>query len=501
MHWPKRFKPDGAAAGYGSRRRTPSSAATSLPPRLHDEESRIGDDGGHDIDHHHHNGLVLNGTRLEPSSKLTAHQFFYIFVLDGLGGLIVSGGINFGIAYAMYRRANPEKDPVRLFQLPNTLAGDGVVTIFVQCLVTWLIETTLVNYDVKHGSVQTIGCIGEPRHWLVRSFFMLPKDPQLGAPPLRFFGVMPAIQLLVRGLLFGLVSFFPFWPIAVGILAGVGQRRRDGDYYYDNVWTPQVYKLLLGGVLGLVTGPLMAMYWLARYGWESQTALRYAEEAAARYAEEAASRGEEGLSSPVFGRPSEDSRKAAGSRDDRKLSGLVDGPDSDGERAPRDDEGSVDTNMKKQVDESSQVHNAAESDTASSQGDSTNQDQDSGEVDRRPEISSETNTSLELQGAEPAPRGPEVRASPREGATTSNEVPRYTEQVLEDIKEEPEEVEEKQAKKVGETAPTVEKHVLDEKAKLSQEKATEAQDEPLGRDEKSDAREASHESVEAPVAS
>ncbi len=35
----------------------------------------------------------------EPTTKFTAHQIFYIFILDGIGAMIVSGGINFAIAY------------------------------------------------------------------------------------------------------------------------------------------------------------------------------------------------------------------------------------------------------------------------------------------------------------------------------------------------------------------------------------------------------------------
>lgn len=34
-----------------------------------------------------------------PSSRFTGHQLFYIFGLDGIGALIISGGINLAIAY------------------------------------------------------------------------------------------------------------------------------------------------------------------------------------------------------------------------------------------------------------------------------------------------------------------------------------------------------------------------------------------------------------------
>lgn len=272
----------------------------------------------------------------------------------------------------LYKNTN---DPVRLFQLPNTLAGDGAVTIFVQCLITWLIESILVTYDVNHGSVRTIGWIREPRNRLLRSFFLLPADPLLGASRLTFFGFIPIIQFIIRGLLFGVASFLLFWPICVGILAGIGQRRADGDYYYDNVWTPQVYKLLLGGLLGLVTGPPMAMFWLVRYGWEAQAAIRCAEEAAVRYAEEEAARvsGQEGVSSPAFARPSEDARRAAASKVD--LSKKDDGKPS--EEVATGSESDIEDDKPKQLEASTEVRKAAESDAASSQGESANQDRQS----------------------------------------------------------------------------------------------------------------------------
>ncbi|RDA86939.1 hypothetical protein CP532_1864 [Ophiocordyceps camponoti-leonardi (nom. inval.)] len=365
MSWLTKFK------SVIRERKNHEKTTPSSPPRHHphDEESQTGDDDN--------DAAIVVHRRLEPSRKLTAHQFFYMFVLDGLGGLVLSGGINFGIAYAMYSRADTGKDPVRLFQLANTLAGDGVVTIFVQCLVTWLIETTLVAYDVRHGSVQTIGWIAEPRNRLLRSFFMLPKDPQLGTPPMRFWGVMPLIQLVIRGLLFAVASFIPFWPISVGILAGVGHRHADGDYYFEKVWAPQVYKLLLGGILGLVTGPLMAMYWLARYGWESQTAFRRAREAAATYAvEEEVTRAREGA---VLD-PSSSTTSSSSAPGRKKTSRGVD--DGKNELALAADGAQDAEQTERKVEESAET---AESDAASSsQGESANRvDVGDGEEDKK----------------------------------------------------------------------------------------------------------------------
>jgi hypothetical protein len=55
--------------------------------------------------------LLEDGTRanpspsknwLPPSNGFTWNQIFYIFILDGLGGMILSGGINFAIAYGTF---------------------------------------------------------------------------------------------------------------------------------------------------------------------------------------------------------------------------------------------------------------------------------------------------------------------------------------------------------------------------------------------------------------
>lgn len=42
------------------------------------------------------------GGRLEPSQRLTAHQAFYAFGLGGIGAMLLSGAMNFAIAYGEY---------------------------------------------------------------------------------------------------------------------------------------------------------------------------------------------------------------------------------------------------------------------------------------------------------------------------------------------------------------------------------------------------------------
>lgn len=231
---------------------------------------------------------------LEPTTRFSGRQIFYIFGLDGVGAMILSGGVNFAIAYgklfvfslahemlaflsrtslmtnltAMYTTQNTVKRPVRLWQLPNTLAGDAAVTIFVQCLITWFVELFLLRYDLRHHSVQPIGFISQPSHPWVRMFFFLPRDPSAGVGnPHRPWTLLEVIQQALRGLSFGVVGFLVLWPIFMGALTGFGTKE-GADYVYHDKWLPQVFKLILGGVLGLLTTPLMAMFWLVKAGWE-----------------------------------------------------------------------------------------------------------------------------------------------------------------------------------------------------------------------------------------
>lgn len=41
---------------------------------------------------------------LAPSNGLTLSQIIYVFIVDGLGGMFISGGINFAIAYGEYKK-------------------------------------------------------------------------------------------------------------------------------------------------------------------------------------------------------------------------------------------------------------------------------------------------------------------------------------------------------------------------------------------------------------
>ncbi|PHH70747.1 hypothetical protein CDD82_6952 [Ophiocordyceps australis] len=221
---------------------------------------------------HHGEQVEQHGEheQLEPSMRLTGHQIFYLFVLDGIGGMILPAAINFAIAYGMYKSQNIERHPIRLFRLPNTLAGDAAVTIFVQTVVTWIVEAILVSHDLKTGGVRPIGFVPSPRNPYVRRLLLLPAeaDARVGrARPFCSFAAL--VGQVFRSLVLAAASFLVLWPISVGVLTRVGHKRGN-DWEFAKKWAPQVFKGILGGALGLLTTPLMAAFWLVRAGWKSE---------------------------------------------------------------------------------------------------------------------------------------------------------------------------------------------------------------------------------------
>ncbi|CAK7233883.1 hypothetical protein SEUCBS140593_008751 [Sporothrix eucalyptigena] len=257
-------------------------------------------------------------TICEPSDHLTPYQAFYIFGLDGLGAFLLSGGINFAIAYAMYKTINTETSPIRVFQFPNTLCGDATVTIFIQCVITWFIELVLVNRDLRSGHIQPIGFIREPSNALFRWFLLLDRRPSsasaaattsdddlhrpLSAPhdencrceqhseqyeigSWKHWAVFLVSQL-IRALMVGVLMWFLMWGPSVGILIAVGDHRGNDWWFDGSSWAPPIFKLVFGGVLALLTTPPFAAFWLVRCGWAVQANQRHLDSAAAAAAGE-----------------------------------------------------------------------------------------------------------------------------------------------------------------------------------------------------------------------
>jgi hypothetical protein len=161
---------------------------------------------------------------------------------------------------------------IRLFQLPNTLAGDAAVTIIVQCLITWMAELALVNSDLRRGNVAPTDFVPQPPESrpLLRWFMFLGRAAESAEPGSWHHWAFFLVAQLLRAFLVAVVSFCLLWGPSVGILTAVGARS-GSDWVFGKKWAPQIFKLLLGAVLGLLTTPMFAVFWMIRSGWALTT--------------------------------------------------------------------------------------------------------------------------------------------------------------------------------------------------------------------------------------
>lgn len=176
------------------------------------------------------------------------------------------------------------KDPIALLAMPNTLAGDAALTIIIQTIVTWLVEWAVLASDLRAGKVAPLRPPPSPRFRRVLAVSGRPGSSDGGAGASSHEGrdsssshggqepprtePLPPPSHVPRILSLMLPSFVLFWPPSLAILTAVGTRV-GRDYVFDARWAPQIFKLVLGGVLGLVITPLMALFWMLREGLAS----------------------------------------------------------------------------------------------------------------------------------------------------------------------------------------------------------------------------------------
>ena len=125
---------------------------------------------------------------------------------------------------------------VRLWNInDNTLAGDAAVTIFVQLIVTWLIDTLLVCNDVRTRAFRIQPLFPKTSNnkfleWYLSVEGMDVLDPNISL--LR--RVKRVIGGAIRALFLSVPVFFLWWPIGVGIMAGVGEPIGGAEYAYNH---------------------------------------------------------------------------------------------------------------------------------------------------------------------------------------------------------------------------------------------------------------------------
>jgi hypothetical protein len=126
----------------------------------------------------------------------------------------------------MYATADTSKFPIRLLQFPYTLAGDGALSIPIQCLITWWIEVWGVNRDLRQSRIQPIGFIREPKHHALRWFMFLDRrernnEAYSWSHVFRFVRAQ-----LTRGFILSVLSFTVLWGPSVAVLTAMALKPR-----------------------------------------------------------------------------------------------------------------------------------------------------------------------------------------------------------------------------------------------------------------------------------
>lgn len=223
-------------------------------------------------------------------------QWWYLVFAQGLIAAVISGSINFGIAVAMYR----SKSTVDLWTFDRqTVAGDMGVTVLIQQTVSFIITSTLVHHDLYAGPIgplrrpwppllhlpstpspqghafgirmpEDVEREGRPCRmgrsegksklngwwwWFVRAVLTGSERNDLIAAGISW---RQRLERLVwtaaQGFLLSVLTFWWYWPIAIAIVAPI----YDGKEL-AHTWVPEIIKLLFGGVMSLLTNPVMAL--------------------------------------------------------------------------------------------------------------------------------------------------------------------------------------------------------------------------------------------------
>ncbi|EPX71829.1 uncharacterized protein SOCG_03765 [Schizosaccharomyces octosporus yFS286] len=230
-----------------------------------DDTSSVKNADDLELQHHAlHKNAYDEDLRTDPNTvfnrkNLHVPRVLYLLIC-AVGSFIISGGLEFAIAYGMYKNTI---DRVRLWRLPDTLSGDLAVTNFVQAVLTYWIESALVQADLRSGLVKPLYLGRFPRNTFMRE--ILRAKPKYNFHFIVFRWIEWMAFTGLRGLFWSVPLWFLLWPASIGILTAPGQHSGN-DYFYNNYPAPQIIKLIFGGVLGFVFTPWIAFLHMYMYG-------------------------------------------------------------------------------------------------------------------------------------------------------------------------------------------------------------------------------------------
>ncbi|PWN52213.1 hypothetical protein IE53DRAFT_312561, partial [Violaceomyces palustris] len=223
-------------------------------------------------------------------------QWWYLIVAQGFVACVISGAINFGVATAMYRSA----PSINLWTFSrSTVAGDMGVTVIIQQIVSFIITSSLVHHDLAAGPIgplrrpwpplmhlpstpepgghalgfkmpvevkeSGVACPmgrseGKSKRnawfwWIVRSVMMGSERNDILASGISW---RQRLERLVwtaaQGFMLCCLTFWWYWPISIAIVSPIYEHRE-----LAGTWVPMIIKLIYGGLLSLLTNPIMAL--------------------------------------------------------------------------------------------------------------------------------------------------------------------------------------------------------------------------------------------------
>ncbi|KAK4687474.1 hypothetical protein P7C73_g2640, partial [Tremellales sp. Uapishka_1] len=207
---------------------------------------------------------------------LSRKQWFYLVVLQCLGAGLVTGSINFGVAYALYH----SQTKITMWILAqNTVAGELGVSPIINGIATIIITSTLVHTDLHHNMIQPLSFVyphvdhlPDPRLFFKRRvepgkkgfryyFAMLMRFIFEGTERNMLLKRLPfkewVINLLwtgVQGAGVGVIVGFPLWCITMIIIAPIFKTNQ-----IEAKWAPEYINGIYGFFLGVLGNPIFAL--------------------------------------------------------------------------------------------------------------------------------------------------------------------------------------------------------------------------------------------------
>jgi hypothetical protein len=244
-------------------KRSDSALSEPLLSLSHDDHQH---DHDHDEGHHHYHPSTsaIHRQRHRSGMGFTWKHILYLIVMMTIGAALLDAIINGGLAALMYH----DQGNIRVWEWPNTLGGDIIITTLLTGILTWLIASNLVMRDLRVG-VPLLGKMGslnlyspEFRRGKFYNYFLRMEDlirlPGKGNWKKHF---VKFVLLVLRGIPFTLIWFVIFAPATLAVMMAL-------EYGADiNLWWPSavVFKAIWGGGMGLFVTPAVGVLAMASY--------------------------------------------------------------------------------------------------------------------------------------------------------------------------------------------------------------------------------------------